>query len=125
MTPEEVVRAILTAWDHLDAEEVMNYFTADAVWDNVPIRAVRGHDAIRREVERFMKPMTSFEAQILNLAVAGNFVATERVDHTDFNGHPFHSRIMGAFEVEGDLVRAWRDYFDMPKNVPEPTPADS
>jgi limonene-1,2-epoxide hydrolase len=117
MRPEEVVRAELAAWDHLDADEIMSHFAPDAVWENVPIRAVSGHAEIRKEVEGFLGPMTSFDAEILNLAVAHNIVLTERVDHTDFGGQLFHARVMGAFEVDGDEIKAWRDYFDMPKDV--------
>jgi limonene-1,2-epoxide hydrolase len=115
MKPEEVVRAELAAWDHLDVDEIMSHFAADAVWDNVPIRAVSGHDEIRKEVEGFLGSMTSFDAEILNLAVDGNIVLTERVDHMHFGGQLLHARVMGAFEVDGDKVKAWRDYFDMPK----------
>jgi limonene-1,2-epoxide hydrolase len=116
MTPEEVVRAELAAWDHLDVDEIMSHFALDAVWENVPVRAVSGYDEIRKEVKKWLSPMTSFDAEILNLAVAGNVVLTERVDHTDFHGQLFHARVMGAFEVDGDKIKAWRDYFDMPKD---------
>ena len=47
----------------------MSYFARDAVWDKVAIRAVAGYDDIRREVESFVARMTSFDAEILNLAV--------------------------------------------------------
>jgi limonene-1,2-epoxide hydrolase len=117
MTPEEVVRAMLAGWDHLDVDAVMSYFASDAVWDNVPIRAVSGHDEIRKEVETFMESMTSFNAEILNVAVAGNVVLMERVDHTHYRGRMLHARVMGAFEINGDKIKAWRDYFDMPKDA--------
>jgi limonene-1,2-epoxide hydrolase len=43
-------------------------------------------------------------------------VLTERVDHTHFQGQLFHARVMGAFEIDGDKIKAWRKYFDMPKD---------
>ena len=94
----------------------MSHFAPDAVWENVPVRAVSGHDEIRKEVETWLGPTTSFDAEVLNLAVAGNVVLTERVDHTQFRGRLFHARVMGAFEIDGDKIKAWRDYFDMPKD---------
>ena len=116
MTPEEVVRAELAAWHRLDLDEILSYFAPDAVWENVPIGAVSGHDEIRRETERWLRQTASFEAEIVNVAVAGNVVLTERVDHTVFQGAQYHARVMGAFEVRGDTITAWRDYFDMPKD---------
>ena len=58
----------------------------------------------------------SFDAEIVNVAVAGNVVLTERVDHTEFQGAQYHARVMGAFEIGGDKITAWRDYFDMPND---------
>lgn len=61
--------------------------------------------------------MASFDAEILNLAVADNVVLTERVDHINYTGRMLHARIMGAFEIAGDKISAWRDYYDLPKDV--------
>jgi hypothetical protein len=38
---------------------------------------------------------------------------TERVDHLTVDGTRIHARIMGAFEIEGDKIRAWRDHFHL------------
>jgi limonene-1,2-epoxide hydrolase len=57
--------------------------------------------------------MTSCHLEILNIASAGDVVLTERTDHVNFDGQMVHARVMGAFEVSGDKIRAWRDYFDM------------
>jgi limonene-1,2-epoxide hydrolase len=115
LTPEELVRAELDAWSRLDADEIMSHFSADAVWDNVPFGPVSGHDSIRKAVKGYLSRMTSGEIEILNLAVAGNVVLTERVDHFRFGGEMFDARVMGAFETAGDKITAWRDYFDMSK----------
>lgn len=37
---------------------------------------------------------------------------TERVDHFVFDGKTIDARVMGAFEVAGEKIIAWRDYFD-------------
>ncbi len=116
MTPEEVVRAELAAWHRLDLDEILSYFAPDAVWENVPIGAVSGRDEIRKEAERWLGQTGSFDAEIVNVAVAGNVVLTERVDHTEFQGAQYHARVMGAFEIGGDKITAWRDYFDMPND---------
>jgi limonene-1,2-epoxide hydrolase len=114
LSPEEVVRAELAAWDRMDVEAIMSYFARDSVWDNVPIGAATGLDEIRKAVEGWVGQTTSFDAEILNIAVAGNVVLTERVDHVVMKGAAAHARVMGAFEIEGDKIKAWRDYFHMP-----------
>ena len=113
MTPEEVVRAELDAWSRLDVDEILSWFTADAVWDNVPFGPVFGQDGIRKAVEGYVGRTTSGHIEILNLAIAGNVVLTERLDHFTWDGEVIHARVMGAFEVAGDKIAAWRDYFDM------------
>jgi limonene-1,2-epoxide hydrolase len=115
--PEEVVRAELSAWSRLDVEEIVSYFAGDAVWDNVRLGAVSGHDEIRRAVKGYVDRTTFGEIEILNLAVAGNVVLTERVDHFVYDGEKIHARVMGAFEVNGDKITAWRDYFDVPNTA--------
>ena len=68
---------------------------------------------IRTAVEGFLKVMTMFDADIVKLAVVGNTVLTERVDRVIFNGKSVDLPGMGAFEVSGDKITAWRDYFYM------------
>jgi len=116
MTPEEVVRAEFAAWGRLDIDEIMSHFAPDGAWENVPIRAVTGHDEVRKEIEGFIAGMGSFDAEILKLAVADNVVFTERIDRMDYEGRPIVVRVMGVFELEGDKIKAWREYFDMPKD---------
>ena len=114
MSPEDVVRAMLDAWGRLDVEEIISHFAPDAVYENVPIGAATGLEEIRTTVEQFVKDMnmTFFDAEMLQLAVAGNVVLTERVDHIVMGGTKMDLRLMGAFEIDGDKVKAWRDYFD-------------
>ena len=47
--------------------------------------------------------------------MTGNKVLTERIDYLrDKNDKVLSTiRVMGIFEVEGDRIAAWRDYFDM------------
>ena len=111
VTPEQVVRAELNAWDRLDVNDIMSYFTADAVFDG-GYGPISGNDQIRKAVEGFIAQLTFFDGEILSLAVADTVVLTERVDHQVFDGKRLDVRCMGAFDVAGDKIRAWRDYYD-------------
>jgi len=77
------------------------------------LRACVGLHEIRKAVDGYVGRTTSASIEILNLAVAGNVVLTERVDHFLFDGQMFDAHVMGAFEIAGDKITAWRDYFDM------------
>ena len=112
MNPEEVVRAELNAWGRRDVDEIVSHFSVDAVWENVPLGVANGHSEIRYLAKQYISRISHFECEILNLAAAGNVVLTERVDRFVFDGTPVDARCMGAFEVTGDKISAWRDYFD-------------
>ena len=112
MNPEDVVRAEMQAWSTLDADQIMAHFTADATWmPSLEHPTARGYDEVRRAVEEFLPSMTWGELEIVNLAVAGNVVLTERVDRFIINGKRLDAPGMGVFEIEGDKIAAWRDYF--------------
>jgi limonene-1,2-epoxide hydrolase len=112
LSPEEVVRAELNAWGRRDVDEIVSHFSDDAVWENVPLGAANGHGEIRYLVKQYVDRISQFDCDIANLATAGNVVLTERVDHFVFDGTPMYARCMGAFEVRGDKISAWRDYFE-------------
>jgi limonene-1,2-epoxide hydrolase len=113
MTPEDVVRAELSAWGKLDIDEIMRWYALEAVWDNVPLRPASGYEEIRKLSQQFLAHMTSFDAEIINLAVAGSVVLTERVDRLEYDGRRVDARVMGAFETAEGKIVAWRDYYDV------------
>lgn len=82
----------------------------DFVYQNRPQRAAIG----KREFSRWMREFTgmeSMECEILRIAVAGDWVLTERVDSWSMRGVTVTMPIMGSFEVGDDgRVRSWTDY---------------
>jgi limonene-1,2-epoxide hydrolase len=114
MNPESVVREFCEAFSRQDIEELLAYFTADAVYENVPIGASTGGDEIRATLQQFIVPGSTAKFDILALAASGGSVLTERVDHLTIAGKQIQLRVMGTFEVTSDgKLAAWRDYFDM------------
>ena len=112
MKPEDVVRAELEALSSLDIDQIMANFADNATFfPGFGYPTYSGSEAIRRVIEGFLKVMTQCDVEIVNLAVAGNVVLTERVDHIILDGKPIDAPGMGAFEVTGDKITAWRDYF--------------
>jgi len=112
-TPERLVRDFCAAWSRLQIDELMDYFRADAVYHNMPGPPVKGIEAIRAAIARFLGGWTATTWEVLNIAAAGNVVLAERVDRTDGGGRHVDLPVAGVFEVEGDKIKAWRDYFDL------------
>ena len=112
MSPEEVVRAMMGAWSRLDVDEILTLYAPDAVYENVGIGVATGTDEIRQAIEPMIGSLSFFEAEIVNMAVSGNLVFTERIDHVVMDGTSIPFRIMGIWEVKGDKIAAKRDYFN-------------
>ncbi len=115
MEPEKVVRDFCNAIPRRDVEEILGFFTPDAVYHNIPIAPAIGHDAIRAMLGQFLGPATSeAEFEVRGIASSGRTVYTERVDRFVLNGKSIELPVMGAFEVDVQgKITAWRDYFDL------------
>ncbi len=111
--PSEVILEFCAAWARLDIDELMTYFTDDAVYHNMPGPPASGCDAIRQTIEGFLGSWERTEWEVLQMAEAGNIVFAERLDRTDAGGRHVDLPVTGVFEVEGDRITAWRDYFDL------------
>jgi limonene-1,2-epoxide hydrolase len=111
---EDVVRDFCQAFSRCKVEELVGFFSDDAVYHNIPIDPVKGKAAIEATLRQFVDPNGSAEFEIKALACTGGTVLTERVDRFVLNGKRVELPVMGAFEVGPDgKIRAWRDYFDL------------
>jgi limonene-1,2-epoxide hydrolase len=112
-TPEALVLRFCDAWSAFDVDAILEFFTDDAVYHNIPIAPVRGRDEIRTTIAGFTAGVDRLEFKVLNVASNGNVVLTERVDYFHMGERTVELPVMGTFEVEGGRIKAWRDYFDM------------
>src|SRR5690242_10381639 len=111
--PIDLVRRFCAAWSDFDLDTLAAFFTDDAVYHNIPVAPVTGRDAIRATIEGFTQGVDGVEFQVRNIVAAGNVVLTERVDVFKAGDRTISLPVMGTFEVDGDRIRAWRDYFDL------------
>ncbi|HEX4819670.1 MAG TPA: limonene-1,2-epoxide hydrolase family protein [Acidimicrobiales bacterium] len=111
--PIDVVREFCALWEKGDIDAIVESFTDDAVYHNIPIAPVTGKEAIRATIAGFTGGVDTIEFRVLNISADGNVVMTERVDAFITPGHTIELPVMGTFEVKGDKIAAWRDYFDM------------
>jgi limonene-1,2-epoxide hydrolase len=111
---EKVVTDFCNAWPRKNIEELLAFFTDDAVYHNIPMDPARGKAAIRTVINTFLPMAQSLHFKVLHSAAAGNIVFNERVDIFDLgNGKTISLPVAGVFEVTGNKITAWRDYFDM------------
>jgi limonene-1,2-epoxide hydrolase len=109
----DVVRRFCAAWGDGDLDEIVEFFTDDAVYHNIPLAPVTGKDAIRTTIAGFTQGVEKIEFRVDHIAGDGRVVMTERVDVFSLPGKTVSLPVMGAFEVRAGRIAAWRDYFDM------------
>ena len=112
-SPIEVVRDFCAAWSRLNVEELIGYFSEDAVYHNMPGPASRGVTAVRRTIEGFLRGWDKTRWEIVSIAASGSTVLVERVDRTNAGEKHVDLPVVGVFEIEDGKIRAWRDYFDL------------
>ena len=111
---EKIVTDFCNAWPRKNIEELLAFFTDDAVYHNIPLDSAKGKDAIRSVINTFLPMARSLQFKVLHSASNGNVVFNERVDIFDLgNGKTISLPVAGVFEVTGSKISAWRDYFDM------------
>lgn len=109
----EIVRRFCAAWPAGDIDKLLDFFTEDAVYHNIPLQQVQGKDAIRGIFQAFTAPFERSDWEVRNIAAAGDVVLTERVDRYSRPEKPVELPVMGAFEIRDGKIAAWRDYFDL------------
>jgi len=109
---ERVVTNFLAAWERGNIDEIMSFFSADAIYHNIPVAAVRGAAAIREAFLGFAKLMDSIVIENLHIAAAGDVVFTERIDRFRSRTVTLDLPVAGVFEVRNGKIVAHRDYFD-------------
>ncbi|HKA13394.1 MAG TPA: limonene-1,2-epoxide hydrolase family protein [Myxococcota bacterium] len=114
MNPTQIVTDFFDAVPRRNVEELVGFFSDDAVYHNIPIAPVKGRDAIAATLRGFLDPSTEAEFEVLSLAASANKVLTERIDRFTINGKKIALPVMGTFEVDTrGKISAWRDYFDL------------
>jgi limonene-1,2-epoxide hydrolase len=108
-----VVRALIEANESRDIDAVVALMTDDVEYENVGMGVCRGHDEVKALLGPFYGGAERVAWEVLNQVEVGDTVMNERVDRFYLpGGKEAAVRVAGIFEVQGDQVRRWRDYFD-------------
>ena len=112
----ELVERFVAAWKRLSLDEIMSFFSDDAVYTNIPMEPPNvGKEMIRKTIEGFLGMGQAIEFVVHHTAEnpATGVVMNERTDRFQVNGKWIEARVMGVFEIRGGKIKAWRDYFDL------------
>ena len=111
--PIEVVREFCAAWEARDQARILDAFTEDGVYHNIPMQPAAGKDAIKAVLGMILGQASEVSFEIVNIVASGDVVMTERVDTFVMGERTIALPVMGVFEVRDGKIAAWRDYFDL------------
>jgi limonene-1,2-epoxide hydrolase len=112
-TGVDAVTQLCAHWPTMSAAEIAALFTDGAVYRNMPWSAEDvGGAAIGGRLTQ-SAPWSAVDCNILHVFDQGSTVCAERLEVFHLaSGETFPLPVVGVFELEGDRISAWRDYFD-------------
>ena len=115
MDPDRIVRDFCAAWERGDVEAIVEAFTDDAVYHNIPMAPCKGKEAIRAFIGGLLgDDASAVHFEILHQIADGNLVMNERIDTIVLKSGKVDLPVCGVFELTANgKIAAWRDYFDM------------
>ena len=114
MSNSDIIYAFCDGFLHKDRDKIMDFFTDDAIYHNIPMDPPNvGKEQIRAVIEMFTAAPESIEFAVHNQAEnAEGIVMNERTDTFLIGDTTIKLRIMGTFELSDGKISRWRDYFD-------------
>ena len=111
---DELIRHLCTdVFKRMNADELIAYFSEDAVYHNVPLRPLNGISEIYASLKGLPQRFEAIEVEILHQIAAGDMVMNERVDYFRRAGRTISLPIAGFFLLSQGKIKVWRDYFDL------------
>ena len=96
---EQRIRSFIAAFNANDLERILAFFTADAVYHNIPIAPVQGTAAIRAVLQGFLGMASAVDWILHQIAeTPEGVVLTERTDRFEVGGRWIELPNMPAFE---------------------------
>lgn len=115
MSNLDVIKACLAAFNANDKERILSFFCEQSVFENVPMGAVTGLEAIWEMLAPVHDIATAIDWEIHRLEEGpSGTVYSERSDRYQLQGQWAEFKCSGIHEVnaEGKII-LWRDYFDL------------
>jgi limonene-1,2-epoxide hydrolase len=108
------VLGFLQACARGELDTALRTLTEDVEYDNVPIGKVTGREAVRGVLSGGISAAADeIDWVILRHVAQGSVVMSERVDRFRVGQTWLELPVVGVFELAGERIRLWRDYFDL------------
>ena len=105
--------AFIAAIEQRNLDPALDLVADDVVYENVPMRAVQGREAVRATLGPFLHAASAVEWRVLRQVAEAGVVMNERLDRFRLGHRWVEVPVMGVFEVADGRIRLWRDYFDL------------
>jgi limonene-1,2-epoxide hydrolase len=114
-SPESVVRKFLAAWADPKLDELVGFFSDDAVFIDGPRGVYRGIDAIRAELkDEISMGFGGTKIDVDSLVANDGTVMMEGVENYRIGGEHLFLEVMGAFAIGADgRITRWRYSYDL------------
>lgn len=111
--PEHIVERFLQLLALGETDAAVDILGTDVVYTNVSLPTVRGRERVRQLARASLdRPGVDFEVYLRAISARGGTVLTERIDVLSFGPVRIQFWVCGRFDVEGEQIIGWRDYFD-------------
>jgi steroid delta-isomerase-like uncharacterized protein len=126
LTPDEFASGWTEAWNSHDADKILNYYTEDAFYEDIPNVEngwdvpLRGHQMIREAVDSTFKDMPDLEFELVSVSGAGDRMVIEWTmtgsRYRTFTGR-FKTRAVSIVKLKDNKIAWERDYYDVYKSI--------
>ena len=93
--------------------ELVEFFSDDAVYHNMPMEPAAGKPAIRALPSEMLVAMSGLRAEVHRQLSDGKIVMHERTDYFSLGTQEMALPICGVFEIDDGRIANWREYFDL------------
>ncbi|MEL0083217.1 MAG: nuclear transport factor 2 family protein [Gammaproteobacteria bacterium] len=100
-------------WAQQDLQPMLDFFTDDIVWQDIPGEIRTGKQACIDFMMPFVKRAKYFRMEPRNIVASGDLVMLERVDYLELRGVDTVLPVVAVFEMNQGQIKQWRDYFDL------------
>ena len=113
--PNEIFETFLNSLESCDIDRILQSFTEQSSWQNVPHVPAVGLSEIRAVFESIVQRSSRIQWDVVSSAFEGSRGWVERVDRFWIDGIEYAVRCNGVFDfdVESSTILSVRDYVDL------------
>jgi limonene-1,2-epoxide hydrolase len=113
-TNDRVIRQFSAAVSRMDADELIEYFTPDAVYSLMPMPPpLRGRNAIYQSFVGVPERFRGVRIETVTQTASGSLVIGEFIAHLQLDNRTMALPMADFFELEKGKIKEWREYFDL------------